>query len=552
MNCTKCGNAMAFRSGRFGNFWGCTNYPNCKNTIAVKGSGKILVKKEVEQPDSIALVAGSDQQEKLWDYIRNGSGHAVVHACPGTGKTFSLVQGTARCDLKNQSVVYFAFNNSIRDEMLEKAPKGVTVLGLNQFGHRICTKAFKTRLDDNKYYKLFNELFPAESADQNKMQYYCALKAKELVSLCQSYMVDGTNEEELSDIIQRHEIRMPKDNSSKIISAIPKLLEEGKKRTGTITFSDQLWLPVVLDLPTPQFDLITIDEAQDLNKVQHLLVVRSMHKNSRVIVVGDENQAIYAFRGADTDSMASMAFMLEVTGKDVEHFPLTKTWRCGKKIVELAKEYVPEIEAHENNPEGDVISGMLSDVEDQFLPGDMVLCRMNGPLVTLGYRLMKQGKKVHFQGKKFGEELVGIAQGLDADSINDLLIKLSSYEDGRLDKLAEKEKIGGNVKMQKIDLQDRMDCLRAFLIGLPEDMPINEVLSKMEKFFCDSQDEKDSITLTSIHRAKGRERDRVFYFKPEISFDGLSEEDERQERNLKFVAITRAKKFLCMVTANDE
>ena len=84
-----------------------------------------------------------------------------------------------------------------------------------------------------------------------------------------------------------------------------------------------------------------------------------------------------------------------------------------------------------------------------------------------------------------------------------------------------------NVKMQKIDLQDRMDCLRAFLIGLPEDMPINEVLSKMEKFFCDSQDEKDSITLTSIHRAKGRERDRVFYFKPEISFDGLSEEDER-------------------------
>jgi superfamily I DNA/RNA helicase len=345
---------------------------------------------------------------------------------------------------------------------------------------------------------------------------------------------------------------MPKDNSSKIISAIPKLLEEGKKRTGTITFSDQLWLPVVLDLPTPQFDLITIDEAQDLNKVQHLLVVRSMHKNSRVIVVGDENQAIYAFRGADTDSMASMAFMLEVTGKDVEHFPLTKTWRCGKKIVELAKEYVPEIEAHENNPEGDVLSGMLSDVEDQFLPGDMVLCRMNGPLVTLGYRLMKQGKKVHFQGKKFGEELLGIAQGLDADSINDLLIKLSSYEDGRLDKLAEKEKIGGNVKMQKIDLQDRMDCLRAFLIGLPEDMPINEVLSKMEKFFCDSQDEKDSITLTSIHRAKGRERDRVFYFKPEISFDGLSEEDERQERNLKFVAITRAKKFLCMVTANDE
>ena len=552
MDCPKCGSSMAFRSGRFGNFWGCTNYPTCKSTIAIKGSAKKFEKKENLQPESIQLIKGSDQQEKLWDYMRNGTGHAVVHACPGTGKTFSLVQGTARLDLSAQSVVYLAFNNSIRDEMLEKAPKGVTVLGLNQFGHRICTSHFKrTKVDDNKYYKLYNELFPAESPDQNKIQYYCAVKAKELVGFCQSYMIDG-NEDDLREIIEKHDIRMPKDFSQKVIDAIPKLLEEGKKRTGTITFSDQLWLPVVLDLPTPQFDIVTIDEAQDLNKVQHHLVMRAMHKNTRVIVVGDENQAIYGFRGADSDSMDSMAIMLGTTGREVVHFPLTKTWRCGKKIVELAKEYFPEIEAHESNPEGDVATLDLEDTEDGFSVGDMILCRMNGPLVRLGYRLMRKGKKVYFQGKQFGENLVGLVEGFQAQSMEELMTKLSKYEDNQLDKLEEKKLAGGNVSLQKADLQDKMDCIRAFLASQDPEKPVSEIIEAMREFFCSNNAEKDAITLTSIHRAKGRERDRVFYFRPDISFEGLSEAEELEEKRLKFVAITRAKKYLCMVMADEE
>jgi superfamily I DNA/RNA helicase len=44
----------------------------------------------------------------------------------------------------------------------------------------------------------------------------------------------------------------------------------------------------------------------------------------------------------------------------------------------------------------------------------------------------------------------------------------------------------------------------------------------------------------------------VFYFRPNISFEGLSEAEELEEKRLKFVAITRAKKYLCMVTSNDE
>lgn len=567
MDCIKCGSAMAFRTGRWGNFWGCTNFPRCKNTIAIKGSGKVIAKKEVEQPDSVALVAGSDQQEKIWDFMQNGTGHAVVHACPGTGKTFSTVQGCARLDTSKQSVIYFAFNKNIRDEMLTKAPKGVTVRGLNQFGHQIVTKAFKgAKFDDNKYYKMYNSMFPASTPEETKVQIYGAFKAKELVNLCQSYHLDGTNEDELFEIINRHEVRLPVVLSKKIVNAIPLLLEEGKKAkvvnektVFSFTYGDQLWLPVVLDLPTPQYDMICIDEAQDLNVIQHHLVMKAMHANTRVIVVGDENQAIYAFRGADADSMRTMADLLISNGGTVSHFPLTKTFRCGKKIVDVAKQFVPEIEANDTNPDGEVSNVNLQESLEELDNGDMVLCRMNAPLVKLGYKLMRKHKKVRFVGKPFGEQIVGLVEGLEPKDITDLHSKLNAYEDKEMKKLEEKKLKGDKIEIKMADLSDKMDCIRVFLSNYElnnfiscTDGSVSDLLKALRDFYLSDTFDADAITLSSIHRAKGTERDRVFYLMPDIGFKELTPEEEKQEQNLKFVAVTRAKHHLFFLNTTKE
>lgn len=559
MDCNKCGSNMKFRTGRFGNFWGCSNFPRCKNKITVKGSGRIFVKQEVNQPVNVPLIPGSDQQESVWDFMINGTDHAVVHACPGTGKTFSLVQGTARLDRSNQSIIYLAFNNTIRDEMLTKAPLGVMVRGLNQFGHGIVTKAFsKVKLDENKYYKLYNQNFPANTPEEIKVQVAGCFKAKELVNLCQSYHLDPSDSERVQEIMTTHDVRLPEVLKGKILDALPTLLELGKKPnadgTMVITFGDQLWLPVVLDLPTPQFDMVCIDEAQDLNSIQHHLVIRTLHSKSRMIVVGDENQAIYGFRGADTDSMATLTEMLNATGKNVHHFPLTKTFRCGKKIVELAQQYVPQIEAHENNPDGDVQEDGLETCLSTVDGGDMVICRMNAPLIKLAYKLMKLGKKVRFVGKPFGEAIVGLVEALQASSLKDLHFKLAEYETRERQKIDEKAKEGQNVAVRSADLDDRLDCIRVFLRTLElqsfvkcDSLSIPEIVEKMRDFFCCEKVDPDTITLSSIHRAKGTERDRVFYFMPGISFKNLTEKEEKQELNLKFVAITRAKHLLSMV-----
>lgn len=572
MDCVKCGSGMAFRTGRFGNFWGCTNFPRCKNTVAIKGSGKILTKVAVEQPDTVELVKGTDQQEKIWDFMQNGTGHAVVHALAGTGKTFSTVQGCARLDTSKVSVIYLAFNNNIRDEMLTKAPKGVLVRGLNQFGHSIVKDAFKnSKFDDNKYYKLYNQMFPASTPEEIKVQTMGAFKAKEIVSLCQSYHIDGTDEAKLYEIVNKHEVRMPQALTAKILKSIPDLLEAGKKpmkvtdKKGTkevmlFTFGDQLWLPVVLDLPTPQYDYICIDEAQDLNVIQHHLVMRAMHKQTRLLVVGDENQAIYAFRGADADSMKTMANLLVEKGGTVSHFPLTKTFRCGKNIVEVAKLYVPEIEAFESNAEGEVAEISLDPALDEIEGGDLVLCRMNAPLVKLGYKLMRKHKKVRFVGKAFGEEIVGLVEAFMPTDLTDLHFKLNAYESKEMAKLDEKEASGLNVTMRRADVTDKIDCVRVFLSHYQmnaflngDDLDIKRILIALREFYCSEVIDADSITLSSIHRAKGTERDRVFWLMPDIGFKDLSPEDEQQEQNLKFVAVTRAKHNLFFLnTTKDE
>ena len=452
--------------------------------------------------------------------------------------------------------------------MLTKAPKGVTVRGLNQFGHQIVTKAFKgAKFDDNKYYKMYNQMFPASTPEETKVQIYGAFKAKELVNLCQSYHIDGRNEDELFELINRHDIRLPVVLSKKIVSAIPELLEAGRKpkvvnekTVFSFTYGDQLWLPVVLDLPTPQYDMICIDEAQDLNVIQHHLVMRAMYPTTRVIVVGDENQAIYAFRGADADSMRTMSDLLIANGGTVSHFPLTKTFRCGKRIVDVAKQFVPEIEANDTNPEGEVSDVNLLESLEEIDNGDMVLCRMNAPLVKLGYKLMRKHKKVRFVGKPFGEQIVGLVEGFEPKDINDLHSKINAYEDKEMRKLEEKKLKGDKIEIKMADLSDKMDCIRVFLSNYEmnsflscKNGSISDLLASLRDFYLSDTIDADAITLSSIHRAKGTERDRVFYLMPDIGFKDLTPEEEKQELNLKFVAITRAKNHLFFLnTTKDE
>jgi superfamily I DNA/RNA helicase len=122
-----------------------------------------------------------------------------------------------------------------------------------------------------------------------------------------------------------------------------------------IDFDDMITAPLIHKVRCHQYDWVMIDEAQDTNPARRALAMKMLKPGARMVVVGDPNQAIYGFTGADNDSMDQIKAALG----SIE-LPLNLTYRCPKAVVRLAQTWVPDIQAHESNPEGVVRTVSLS------------------------------------------------------------------------------------------------------------------------------------------------------------------------------------------------
>ena len=143
-----------------------------------------------------------------------------------------------------------------------------------------------------------------------------------------------------------------------------------------VDFTDQIWLPLYLNLDMPQFDFVFIDEAQDLNVCQRELVLNLRAPGGRYLFVGDPRQSIMLFAGADSHSYDRIR---ETTG--ATEFPLSVCYRCPVSHLELARAEVPEIEARPGAPTGRIASVPEIHLGSQVEAGDLIICRLTAPLV---------------------------------------------------------------------------------------------------------------------------------------------------------------------------
>lgn len=558
---------MTLRAGQYGAFWGCDNFPRCRGLVKAGSSARNYRQggSIVPRPESIDLLPGSEQQEAIWKYFLKGKGHAIVHALAGTGKTFTLLQGLARMTPKTLNMVYLAFNTDIKDEMAAKSPSYVSVKTFNAFGFAALNRAGVAKKIDvkaDKYSSLFVEMFPPTCEKEEKNLSRNAGKAKKLLELCQNYLLEPTKEN-MDALCLKHNVFEATDDQSNIeliYQAVPKLLAKGGNMFNVVSFSDQLWMPIYHGFAFEPVDILCVDEAQDLNAVQHQIVLRAIGKKGRAIVVGDDNQAIYGFRGADSDSINTMSTLLESEGREVKHFDLTMTRRCGRAIVDFCNQWVPGFQAHESCPEGMVITtDETTAMNDQlFQPGTMTVCRMNAPLVGLAYSLIAKGVKVWFVGREFGLALISLVKGLGARSVEDLLERLEIYRQKELAKLDKRKAKGQQVDDDIANLNDRTTCISIMAgrtVEQNEMATVTELVAYMEEFFHVKDKEgaektkraKECARLSSIHKAKGLEADTVLWLYPSIDIRVKSDWEAKQEKNLKYVAASRAIHQLILV-----
>lgn len=477
----------------------------------------------------------SGQQVAIFDHVRESTKSLIVIARAGTGKTATSVETMVSHMSRNKDIAYFIFANRNAREAESKTPAYIHVQTCHAFGLSILKKALNLKGDcvDGYGEKSRNIAQALIGPEDEKLE--LRFNLAKAMDLAKGYLCD--NVEKVIEVCDKHEIEFGDMNEADFAGKVLEGLDLAAKQYARVEFSDMIWLPIRLGLTIPKFDHVVADECQDLNPARRELILGAINpRGGKLLGVGDDRQAIFAFTGADSNSIE---ILRERTNADV--LSLTTTYRCGKAIVEVAKRIVPDYVAHENNPDG-----VVADKTEENLvapvnkggagPGDFILSRTNAPLVSLCLAFVKEGRRAAIQGKDLGKNLTSMIRRSNAKGVDEFLSWLDEWQNVECERLAKKNRPSDHIV-------DKADCLRAFCEGQRD---LGNVSRRIEEMFSDEEPGKPDtgrIVLSTVHKAKGLERDRVWVLVNTFRFEGPEED------NVWYVAVTRARTHLFMVNA---
>lgn len=473
----------------------------------------------------------SDEQTAIRDAVVNGSGSIIVDAYAGTGKTTLCVETMYAVKRVHPHLTqgYIIFASRNKDEAKGKCPTSVHVSTAHSFGLSVLTKTFgKITVDKEKTARIASALVGPDD-DKAEMRYM----VEKAIDLGKDYLAE--EQSDIEEIVEKHSLEMCGLAMSEFAAKVLEGMRVSKQQTRIVSFSDMVWLPLVLNLSIPTFDILYGDECQDLNPARIELMLRALGQNGRFVGVGDEFQSIFQFSGADRHALRKLK---ERTNAVI--MPLHRTFRCGKAIVKEAQVYVPEYVAAETNSEGEVKEvteqEMMSDKGAS--PGDFILSRTNAPITKIALALIKMGKKCNIQGRDLGKTLTYMIKRSKAKTVIGFQEWLDTWASAEIERLTAKNKNSDHIV-------DKKECLEAFCEG---ERSLDVVVEKIRSLFDEAEpDETHRIILSTVHRAKGLERNRVFLLEDSFGVRTKTEEDVIAERNVRYVGITRARNNLFYV-----
>jgi DNA helicase-2/ATP-dependent DNA helicase PcrA len=507
----------------------------------------------------------SPQQATAIAAAVSGDRHQIIPSVAGSGKTTVLLE-IPRLIPTSKTIAFCAFNRDITTEIKERIaqefrsrnaqynnesefdspiekyiPKNVKVGTLHSFGFGAIRRSIsRVKFDGNKLRNLARNEFTGEYENLQQFVISAVAMAKEIGI---GAIVED-NIKNWSDMLDHHNLwdSLPdKVTPEQGIDAAQYLLRCNNSLKNIIDYSDMIYFPVLFGMKIWQHDYILLDEAQDTNGPRRALVKMMLKPNGKLIAVGDPHQAIYGFTGADNRSLDIIReeFKAIVT-------PLSVTFRCPKVVVRRAQQWVSHIEAHESAPEGVEDFCEIRDIAKLAKQEDVIICRNTKPLVELAYSLIRQSIPCKVEGRKIGEGLVKIAQRWKRiKTVGELPEKLEVWKETEMQKYKAK---GEDGKCQAVE--DQAETLGIFISECDSSDPISVLVERIRSLFSDTEGEQKVLTLSTIHKAKGKEWDRVFA----LGMDTYSpskwarkEWEMEQEDNLCYVQVTRSKHHLTLV-----
>jgi DNA helicase-2/ATP-dependent DNA helicase PcrA len=342
--------------------------------------------------------------------------------------------------------------------------------------------------------------------------------------------------------------------------------EDWKKQKSKFDFVDMLFLyrdyGEALDI-----DVLFIDEAQDLSKLQWQIVLKMMPKAKRVYIAGDDDQSIYAFIGADRYGF------LDHKCDKTEILP--KTWRLKQNVWDFAQKIISPITKRQvkditTQGEGGHISYFNSNI--LYLPLNpkkttMIIARHHKILQNLAQSLELRGIPFKGKGKEIhgGEQTRAVhayfrARNGENISLRDaaMMLKFIGNAEG-VKELRREARDNPALCISKEQLKKRfkVDWGRnwvTYIARYNTEITKNEIIRNiLNTAGLPGIIDEPNIVLSTYHGCKGREADEVILltdcYRKAYEYSNLYPDDERR---LAYVGVTRAKEKLTIVAPDTD
>lgn len=460
----------------------------------------------------------TDEQKAIVDAYQGGS-RVVVEALAGTGKTSTLKALSAASP--RRPGVYLAFNKAIVRAADGTFPDAVTVTTAHALAYQAVGSLYGDRLPGNPGASRISAQRMATMLKVRPAQLDTGtLNPVVLVRMAQATVANYIKSADVSiqahhippRVIEHHDRVAIETTVLPVAKAIWDDLHDIK---GKFRFTHDHYLKLwQLRNPKLPFDYIMFDEAQDSDPVIASIVGQ---QSAQTIYVGDQNQAIYGWRGA-VNAMGAV--------EDAVRLPLTKSFRFGQAIAQEANQWLDllgsSLRVVGHDPIASVVGGFPEDPR-------AILCRTNG--TALGWVLGFQAQQIpvalapgdRTAGKDI-ERFAWAAKSLMAGEGTDHpdLVGFTTW--GELCTFVEEE-------------EDTADLKR--MVGIINRIGYPAVIDAIRNLVPESQ---ARVTVSTAHKAKGLEWASVRvaddFTPPDHDED---EQAEPADLMLAYVTVTRAK-----------
>lgn len=306
--------------------------------------------------------------------------------------------------------------------------------------------------------------------------------------------------------------------------------------------------------------VLVIDEAQDMDENEFELIKSLMQHNEemRVIAVGDDDQNIYGFRGANSKYLQQL-----ISNYQAEKYELVENYRSKNNLVEFSNQFVDNIQNRlKRNPiipiqnengkikitqfqSENLIYPTVRDILNTDLIGTTcVLTKTNDEALQVTGMLLKNNIKAKLIQSNEGFSLYNLLEirfFMDQLTANNQVFTIS--DEAWLS--AKKEVYKKYKKSSKLEIL--INLVKDFELSNPKTKYYSDLLvyiheSKLEDFMAENG---ETILVSTIHKAKGKEFNNVFLMLNKYT---LSNDEEKR---LLYVALTRAKSNLSVYVNNQ-